>query len=167
MISQDRVKELFDYKDGKLFWKIYKSSRAQIGDRAGCLSKDGYRRIRIDGKDYLEHRIIWSLHYGYFPKEIDHINRDPSDNRIENLREVSHSQNMMNRIIQSHSSKYKGVLWYEKIKKWRSQICLNGKNIYLGDFDSEKEDAEIYNHKAIELFGEYANINNIMAKRRK
>ncbi len=166
----ERLSELFELKDDGLYWKKkphFKANSVKIGNRAGCLKKNKYRQIRFDGVMYYEHRLIWFLHHGYFPKEIDHINRDPSDNRIENLREVSHSQNMMNRIIQSHSSKYKGVLWYEKIKKWRSQICLNGKNIYLGDFDSEKEAAEIYNHKAIELFGEYANINNIMAKRRK
>ena len=81
------VKQLFDYKKGKLFWKS--------GRRAGHLRPDGYRYIVIEKKTYLEHRLIWLYNYGYLPKEIDHINGSGKDNRIENLRSCTHSQNIM------------------------------------------------------------------------
>ena len=164
MISQDQIKQFFDYKDGGLYWKIYKGPRAQIGDRAGCLMKKKYRIIRFNDILYYEHRLIWFFHHAYLPEEIDHINRVKTDNRIENLRDVSHSQNMMNQKIKNHTSKYKGVHWHKCAKKWRSRIRMNGERFYLGVFNSEDKAAEVYNRKAIELFGEYAHLNEVVIK---
>ena len=158
----NRIKELFEYKDGKLFWKVRKAHRIEIGDRAGCMDKLGYRYIGIDYKIYREHRLIWLLHYGYFPERLDHINRIKDDNRIENLREVTRSQNHMNsKKRKNTTSKYKGVCWDKENNKWRSQIKLKGKLIHLGRFHSEVEAAEAYNRKAIELFGEFKQLNII------
>ena len=165
----NRVKELFDYKDGKLYWKSKSSpkSRIEIGDRAGSLNNVGYRRIGFDRKSHLEHRLVWLLHYGNLPKDLDHINRIRTDNRIENLRESNHSQNMMNANKQKTNygrectSKYKGVSWDKKLKKWDARISLNRKIIFLGSFDSESEAAKAYNNKATKLFGVFKNINKI------
>lgn len=166
MIFQEEIKRLFDYRDGKLYWKnkLYvNASRIKIGEQAGTLLKKGYRRIQIDKKKYFEHRLIWLYHYGYSPKEIDHINRIKDDNRIENLREVNRSQNMMNCKKQDDcSSIYKGVYWNKRNKRWQSQIVKNNIRIYIGLFNLEKDAAKAYNQKAIELFGEYAYLNLIM-----
>lgn len=167
MLMQNRVKEAFDYKDGKLFWNIRKKS-IQIGDRVGGIHKHtGYRRLQLDKKTYLEHRIIFLFHHGYLPKEIDHINRIKTDNRIQNLRECTRNQNHMNLNKQKTncgkgcSSKYKGVSWNKNAKKWSSIIKTNYKSIYLGYFDLEKDAAEAYNRKAIELFGKFAHVNEV------
>lgn len=97
---------------------------------------------------------------------VDHINKNPLDNRRCNLRVVTVSQNAMNQAKQKNrSSKYKGVnLDKEKqhhAKKWRAQIKKEGKRIHLGRFLTEKEAAEAYNKAALELFGDFASLNVI------
>ena len=160
----ERLKELFEFKDNGLYWKKKphpKANMVKIGKKAGCLRKNKYRQIRFDNKIYYEHRLIWLYYYGYLPKQIDHINRNPSDNRIENLRECTQSQNCMNsrKKRKGFSSKYKGVCWYKPSKKWQAVIQLNKKQIYLGRFDTKIEAAKVYDEKAIELFGEFAKLN--------
>lgn len=164
-ITQEKVKEWFEYKNGKLFWKINKIGHHLIGKRAGGIRLDGYIQIGVKGEDYLEHRLIWFYHFGYFPKQLDHINRIRDDNRIENLRESTQSQNVGNsrkpRTMNGKrcSSKYKGVSWDKQHKKWASYIMIKRKKIHLGLFNSEKKAANIYDEKAIELFGEFAKLN--------
>ena len=160
-LTQELVKELFEYKDGNLYWKIRRSG-IRKGYKAGTLRKDNYHSIGINNKIYLNHRLIFLYHHGYLPKFIDHIDRDKANNNIENLREVTLQQNNMNR--KSHkntSSIYKGVSWDKRYQKWKSQIEINGKSIHLGYFKSETEAAIAYNRAAIELFGEYAKLNEI------
>jgi len=157
--SQEKLKELFEYKNGKLFWKI-KGNGIRIGKHAGWINREGYRDIQINGKNYGEHRLIFLLFYGYFPKEIDHINGNPSDNRIENLRKVTRSQNQMNKKKVIHkSSKYKGVSWDKQAQKWKVRITKNGIVKQLGRYDNEIEAGKVYNQFAEKYFGEYKHIN--------
>ena len=94
--------------------------------------------------------------------EIDHINGDKLDNRRENLRHVTVSQNQYNRKPnRAGSSQYKGVSWYRAGKKWHSSIKTGGKTFHLGYYDIERDAAAAYNKSASELFGEYARLNNI------
>jgi len=145
MISQERLKYLFSYKDGKLFWKQRSSKfsySVKIGQEAGG-SGPRYDRIRIDGKLYKTHRLIYLYHYGYSPKYIDHINGDTFDNHIENLRECTHQENMYNyKTPSTNKSGIKGVSWSKKENKWISSCRLNGKKIRIGSFidinDAEK-----------------------------
>lgn len=168
-ITQKEVKKLFNYNNitGGLYWNIKKALRTKIGNRAGNIRKDGYRRIKINNKNYYEHRLIWLYFKGIFPKRLDHINQNKSDNRIENLRESTRSQNHMNRKKQRTyqnqpcSSKYKGVNYQKTSKKWVAYIQINKKGIRLGSFNTEKEAGLAYNKKAIELFGEFACLNII------
>jgi hypothetical protein len=94
--------ELFLYKDGKLFWKKEpKSGRVKAGDRAGSSGKNAYRTVGVDGKYYMEHRLIWRMHHpkGEMPFVLDHIDGDILNNRIENLRAVSQKENQQNRRV--------------------------------------------------------------------
>lgn len=111
--------------------------RLSTNKRAGYVGKIGYRFVGVRSKPYYEHRLVWAMHHGKFPdKFIDHINRDKTDNRIENLREVCQTQNMWN--TEKPLSKYsgrRGVTWCKRRKKWKAQIRVFGKQVNLGNFD--------------------------------
>lgn len=139
-LTQDYVRELFDYKDGVLYWKVVKAARIKVGDTAGYVS-NGYLLTRVNGKNYKNHRLVWLYEYGYFPEnDIDHIDRDCSNNKINNLREVSRQCNLRNTGDFNHNtSGVKGVSWCNRAKKWRAYIKINQKNKHLGryeDFDN-------------------------------
>ena len=168
-ITQEYVRELFEYRNGNLYWKIYKGSNAKIGDLAGWIDKiRGYRQIRIDGKLCYAHRLIYIYHHRHDVfDEIDHIDGDPRNNRIENLRKATSSQNRMNARKKKAnggkdpSSNFKGVHWNKGEKKWVSQITIDKKTKHLGLFISEIEAARSYNKAALEQNGEFAKINDI------
>ena len=93
---------------------------------------------------------------------IDHIDRDKQNNSFTNLRYVTTSQNAMNRKKQPKStSAYKGVSWHTKCNKWRAVIFKDSIQIHIGSYDNEEEAASAYNRRAIELFGEYAFLNEL------
>ena len=98
-MNQELLHSLFDYKEGKLHWKESQSRNVKAGDVAGHYGNRRYAQIRINGKYYLKHRLVYLYHHGDLPPEplvIDHINRDRFDNRIENLRAVNKSENQRN-----------------------------------------------------------------------
>ena len=161
-ITQEFVQSLFEYKEGNLYWKNVKSNRiVKNGDIAGYLNHE-YRHVKINSKAYGIHRIIFLYHNGYLPKMIDHIDNNPLNNNIDNLRGVESKQNQWNnKSKKGSSSKYKGVCWDKKLNKWQAQIKINNKQKYLGSFKLEKDAAIIYNNAAIKYFGEYANLNEI------
>lgn len=161
-LTQKLVKELFNYKDGILYWKINKAQCIQIGDKAGSFNKNnGYYSIKINYKLYLNHRIIFLYHHGYIPEFLDHIDQNRLNNNIENLRSATKRENAQNRIDKNSSSIYKGVFWDKKVNKWKSQIQINGKKKYLGSFNDEKAAAFIYNVYARGYFGKFANLNDL------
>lgn len=99
--------------------------------------RHGHGQIGIHCKNYMLHRVAWAHYYGEWPKgNLDHINGDPSDNRICNLREATQSQNMMNATIRSDSSSgVKGVSWSKKEKRWYAYINKNKKMLSLGRYE--------------------------------
>ncbi len=122
---------------------------------------NGYINIGFRCHRYLAHHLAWLYVYGYLPKQLDHKNGDRSDNRIQNLRECSPSDNVHNLRKPSHglTSKYKGVHWAKEKKKWATQICLQGKRKLVGRYDQEDVAASAYDWQAIMLFGEFARPN--------
>lgn len=139
MLSQDLLKELFDYKSGNLIWKRKRSNNIRDNKIAGCLNKLGYIVININKKLYYAHRLVYVWHFGDIKDNlsIDHINRDRSDNRIDNLRLVTHQENMFN--VES-----KGYHFCKAKNKFKANIMFNGKVKYLGLFNTELEAKEAY-----------------------
>jgi hypothetical protein len=132
-MNQILAKELFTYKNGFLYWKNDNKSRKVKNLQAGSLTNKGYICVRYMGKQYFAHRLIYLYFHGHFPKYIDHINAIKTDNRIENLRKCTTSENKFNvKKISTNTSKHKNVTWHKKIKKWQVGIQINGKFCYFG-----------------------------------
>jgi hypothetical protein len=103
------------------------------------------------------HRAIWEYHNGPIPfgSQIDHIDRDPLNNRIENLRLCSQNQNQINsKIPANNTTGYKGVLKTPS-GKFQARLGYNGKKLYLGLFDTAQEASECVKNKSFELYGEF------------
>jgi hypothetical protein len=146
-MDQRELKQYLEYNPitGIFVWKIRRNGRVRAGQQAGMIGPRGYRVITLNRKIYREHRLAWLYMYGVWPTIIDHINRNPIDNRIENLREVTRSQNQQNRTQDPRNkSGARGVVWAKNAKKWRAQIRINKKSIYLGYFDLVEDAARAY-----------------------
>lgn len=116
------------------------------GLEAGSRLSNGYVYIAIENKKLLAHRLAFVYMEGHCPEDmdVDHINGDPSDNRWLNLRLVTTSTNLQN-LKRPHVDNVSGLLGVSPIgKKWRAQICTNGRNKHLGSFDTPEEAHEVY-----------------------
>lgn len=157
-ISKDLLHALLEYRDGKLFWRVTTGSRAQAGNRAGCLANNGYRYIKINDKAYLEHRLIFLMHHGELPECLDHINGVKNDNRIENLRPASLSQNQHNaKTSSNNTSGIKGVCFHKDTQKWMARVKIGGKSKHLGLFTDLAEAEAVIRQARESLHGEFAN----------
>lgn len=145
-LSQDYIKEHFEYKDGELYWKkkpSKKSIHVKVGNLAGTICDNLYKQVSLGGKFYYTHRLIFAMFYGYFPKSIDHIDRNPQNNKIENLREATQSQNNYNASIRKdNTSGFKNVYWDKRRNQWVVMIKVNKKNKHIGYYDSFQEAKE-------------------------
>lgn len=139
MLTQALVNSLFLYdpNTGCVTHKINKG-KVKAGSRAGSVSKTGARYLRVQGKKELEHRIIWLMVYGHLPpKEVDHINHERGDNRIDNLRCVGHPENMQNKsAYRNNSVGHTGVSIDKQCGKFRAYVSVQGKPKGLGYFTS-------------------------------
>ncbi len=152
MLTQNRAREVFNYDKGNLVWKS-RSSRPDIeGFVAGFADKRGYIYVKVDKKKLLAHRVVWLYHHGYWPEnELDHINRNKSDNRIENLREVSHYCNMRNKGNgKNNTSGVKGVS--PENGGWRAQIKVRGK-VYSLETHADFDEAVLHRLAAEQCLG--------------
>ena len=159
IVNQELLKKLFHYDGKHLYWKEKLSplSRIKIGNKAGCSDSYGYRVIGLAGKNYKEHRLIWLYLHGEWPENLlDHKSNLSSNNQEGNLRPATYQQNSFNRGSRKGStSKYKGVTWHKRDKKWQAAITIDGKWEYLGSFDDEKEAAKAYSKAAKDYQKEY------------
>jgi hypothetical protein len=139
MVSTYILRELFYYKDGNLYWKYTQNPKTLANQIAGHITKKGYRLIRIGRYTYMSGRVV----YAYFnwkisrDLQIDHINRDKLDNRIENLRLVTPSDNLRNK--DSSDRENLGVYWEPSRNKYRAVYHDNGKKKHIGRFSTEEE----------------------------
>jgi len=159
-LDYDTISNILEYdsKTGFITWKVKRANNISIGQIAGVIDKNGYRRIKIRPKLYLAHRIAWLLYYKEWPKNlIDHINMNRADNRIENLREATKSQNMMNTTkYQTNKSGIKGISWHKRDKVYRGHITVMGKNITVGRFKTIEEAEKAIVKKRLEVHGEFS-----------
>lgn len=145
---------LFIDESGALRWRVARGMK-KAGSLAGSLKADGYIDICIAKKTYGAARVVWLLTHGEWPKLlIDHINRDKSDNRIENLREANYAQSSANRDMPLGTLNLKGVTPHP-CGKYQAQIKHRGKGYYLGLFPTSEEAAEAYRAANQRLHGEF------------
>jgi hypothetical protein len=155
--SKDQLDELFEYRDGNLYWRKTVSTLAQAGTKAGCVNGRGYVAVGLHYKKYLVHRLIWVMHGNDPVDVIDHINGDVTDNRIENLRASTHAENMCNaRISKRNSSGIKGVSWSKSTNKWVGSVWFEHKIYKTPGFEKKEECAESVKTLRASLHGEFA-----------
>jgi len=142
MITKERLKKLFNYNpETGLF------ASKSVNRKVGYINENGYVRMRISGKQYYAHQLAWMYVYDEFPiGEIDHINHNTSDNRIENLRHGTKSTNLHNQIKphKNNKSGLLGVSIHSCTGKYRAQICVDSKIKHLGLFDTADEAHQAY-----------------------
>ena len=157
-LTQEYLKECFDYnpETGDFVWKErplhhFKDGRAMkiwntkyAGLKSGSLQKRGYIEISLSKKAYTAHRLAWLYVFGEMPKDqIDHINSIKTDNKINNLRESTNSQNAQNKVKCNSNNKSSGMLgvsFDKRYEKYAAQITVNGKYKLIGRFNN-KDDA--------------------------
>ena len=152
--SQERLMELFDYNPttGNLVW------RAPRQDDLGCISDQGYLRVKIGSRVYSVHRLVWKIATGNEPPPmIDHIDGDRLNNRISNLRAASHGENKQNTGRQrNNKSGHKGVSWSRTHKSWQASIMNEGKSVWLGRYKILEDAVSVIAETRNRLHGEFA-----------
>lgn len=151
--------EYFEYhSEGFLTWKIKPRRGKHIGDVVGS-NCGKYLGTKIKGKGYYIHVIVWVMHNGPIPKgyQIDHLDHNRYNNRIENLRLVTNQENHRNMPIRKDNcSGYTGVRWVIDRGKWSATICIDGKTKHLGLF-RDKDDAIAARQEAEIKYGFHPN----------
>ena len=131
----------------------------RAGKVAGCVCRStGYVHIKLNGYQYLAHRLAWLHHYGEWPAgECDHRDRKRSNNAVANLRECTPTQNRANaKLKTTNSSGFKGVCFDKRVSKYRAEIMVGGKKKWLGYFQDSADASLAYQAAAIAVHGEFA-----------
>jgi hypothetical protein len=133
----------YDPDSGRLTWKVRTSSRNWPGKPAGHIGGDGYLKVRVLGRTYQAHRVIWLMMHGSWPiHQVDHINGNRTDNRASNLRDIEgrHNSQNMRAPMSSNTSGLLGVSFQKRSKKnpWIAYISVSKKTIYLGGFPTRE-----------------------------
>jgi len=157
-ITQERLRYLLNYDPdtGKFTWLHPTSNRVAAGRQAGNLDSLGYIQISLDGRDYRGHRLAWLYMTGKIPEaEVDHVNRDRSDNRWANLRVATREENARNRVAyKNNKTGLKGVS--RKGSRYSAKIWMDGASRLIGWFDTPEEAHDAFRVASNENFGEFA-----------
>lgn len=147
MITFDEARNLLDYDQhtGLFTWKV-SAGTAKAGSVAGTPHERGYIQVGVRGKRYFAHRLAWLMTHAVWPSDqLDHINGDPSDNRLVNLRECNTAENQQNQgLHRDNTSGFTGVTWHASRGRWQAQIKAHGRNLYLGLHESPEQAYEAY-----------------------
>ncbi len=165
-------REIWRSIDGYANYEVSSHGRVRNATTARILKPNiqnrGYYQARLckDGKQkkFSIHRLVAQefIDNPDSKQVVDHIDHNPANNCVENLRWASGKENQGNRLKQQNtSSKFKGVYFDKQTQKWRARVRIDGKYKHLGLFDSEKDAANVYNEHAKHVFGEYAHLNDI------
>lgn len=167
-LTADVVRQLLDYdpSTGVLVWRVNRGKLRNVGKQAGCThntSTEGYRAhtIGVFGRNYRAHRLAWLHYYGEWPEtSLDHINGDPLDNRICNLRECTIPQNLANTTVKKNSlTGTKGVHFDKSRGLYSARIRVGGKRLMLGRYRTQDEAAAAYATAALAAHGEFARVS--------
>ncbi|MGV7034863.1 HNH endonuclease signature motif containing protein [Methylobacterium symbioticum] len=160
-LTHARLRELLRYEPdtGNLIWRVRRSkggSGAQVGDTAGYTAEDGYVRVSVDNRRYLAHRLAWFWMIGAWPVgTIDHRNRKKADNRWDNLREATYSQNGVNRHRTRKHHLPRGVYPADGTGRFNAKIGIRGKVLCLGSFDTPEQAHAAYLTAATSKYGAF------------
>lgn len=148
-------KEIFKYnQDGSLTRLTQNNQHNKVGWLNSC----GYIQVEVSGKNFMLHRIIYEMHNGTIPAglQIDHIDGNPLNNRIENLRLCNQIENRQNsKLSKNNTTGYRGILKTPN-NKYQARLTVNGKKLYLGLFTTPEEAFNCVEQKRKELYGEFA-----------
>ena len=163
--SAEHLRSLFDYlPSGDLVFLPREGVPHFNSKHAGRVvskntSPKGYSKLHVDGRYVYAHRVIWKMHYGDDPHQIDHINGDRGDNRIENLRVALGGENNRASRRNTSATGFKGVIHASRSENFEARIKLNGKQRHLGTYPTAIAAAQAYDAAAIEMHGEFAITN--------
>jgi len=149
----------YNSETGEIVWADVKARSVNNGDPAGWV-ENGRRRIEIDGRAYLAHRVAYFLQTGQQPPEfLDHADGDPSNNKFSNLRPATRRQNNRNRRVHANNSTgFRGVMFEKSSGLFRARIGVNGRKISLGRFKTPEDASRAYESAARKYFGEFYRI---------
>ena len=158
MLTQAIVREMFEYReDGKLIRRHSARGNGNYAGRVIGTTPDGtranrYSSTKIHGQHWCVHKLVYLYHHGVVPEQLDHINGDSSDNRIENLRVADTGQNARNRtLFANNKSGCKGVIWHKRVKKWQTYVDTSKCRKHLGYFE-DLELADLVATEARDLY---------------
>ena len=160
-ITHKRLLELVEYNpdSGDILSRIDRGSRCKKGKVLGTKNATGHIVLQLDKRMYLAHRLAWFYCFKEWPIGIiDHIDRDPSNNRLDNLREATKATNNYNsKLYNTNTTGIKGAFFDCRRNKYYSQIVFNGKKTWLGYFNTSEEAGSAYAVAAKNLHGEFYN----------
>lgn len=152
----------YDPKTG-VFTRLVSAGPGKAGMVAGTILNNGYRSIIVAGGPRLAHRLAWFLTCGEWPTtDIDHVNGNRDDNRIENLRLSTRAQNNANSKLHcTNTSGYRGIYLDRRRGHWVACISIKDRNVYIGSFPSKELAAEAYAKRALEVHGEFSAVSRM------
>ena len=157
----EELKEFLDYNPdtGIFIWKKQVAQNIKVGQEAGAMNSNGYIQIRFKNSPYLAHRLAYYMYYGIHPLEklVDHIDGDKTNNKIDNLRLATNSQNGMNRVSLAinNTSGATGVVWNKRRKKWTARITIDRFQKHLGIFANKEDAIKSRREAEIKYFGDF------------
>ena len=162
-LTQAKVKRLFEYRDGELYWKVDRGNKVKKGDKAGSIVTISKSRkvyfVTVNSHTYSAGRLVFLMFHGYLPEYVSFVDGNGTNVKIENLRAATRSQlTTFAKITKSNYLGYKGAFLDKRTGKYFAQIMKNKKFYYLGTFDTPQEAHKAYCKAAKKLHGEFARV---------